>query len=252
MAGKRERIAIRRIDNLAARQVTFSKRRRGLFKKAEELSILCDAEVGLVVFSATGKLFHFASSSMKQIIDRYDSHSKTLQRSQVPSQPAEDDAACARLREELAEASLKLRQMRGDELHRLNVQQLQELEKNLESGLSSVLKTKSQKIIDEINGLERKASTRMQLIEENARLKEQVKSMLSFALSSNLLFPVKSHLNDPLKLEVSRMARLEMQAGADSEVVYEEGQSSESVTNTSYPRAPVDNDDSSDTSLRLG
>jgi len=61
MAGKRERIAIRRIDNLAARQVTFSKRRRGLFKKAEELSILCDAEVGLV-FSATGKLFHFASS----------------------------------------------------------------------------------------------------------------------------------------------------------------------------------------------
>jgi len=62
MAGKRERIAIRRIDNLAARQVTFSKRRRGLFKKAEELSILCDAEVGLVVFSATGKLFHFAST----------------------------------------------------------------------------------------------------------------------------------------------------------------------------------------------
>lgn len=62
MAGKRERIAIRRIDNLAARQVTFSKRRRGLFKKAEELSILCDAEVGLVVFSATGKLFNFASS----------------------------------------------------------------------------------------------------------------------------------------------------------------------------------------------
>ncbi len=60
--GKRERIAIRRIDNLAARQVTFSKRRRGLFKKAEELSILCDAEVGLVVFSATGKLFQFAST----------------------------------------------------------------------------------------------------------------------------------------------------------------------------------------------
>ncbi|EAZ25859.1 hypothetical protein OsJ_09699 [Oryza sativa Japonica Group] len=63
--GKRERIAIRRIDNLAARQVTFSKRRRGLFKKAEELSILCDAEVGLVVFSATGKLFQFASTRIR-------------------------------------------------------------------------------------------------------------------------------------------------------------------------------------------
>ncbi|CAL4929469.1 unnamed protein product [Urochloa decumbens] len=223
-AGKRERIAIRRIENLAARQVTFSKRRRGLFKKAEELSILCDAEVGLVVFSATGKLFHFASTSMKQIIDRYDSHSKTLQKSEAPSQLQShvDDSACAKLREELAEASLKLRQMRGEELQRLSVQQLQELEKTLESGLGSVLKTKSQKISDEINGLERK---RMLLIEENSRLKEQV----------------------------TRMARMEMQLGADSEVVYEEGQSSESVTNTSYPRPPADTDDGgSDTSLRLG
>jgi hypothetical protein len=50
------------------------------------------------------------------------------------------------------------------------------------------------------------------------------------------------------------MARMEMQQlGADSEVVYEEGQSSESVTNTSYPRPPADTDDGgSDTSLRLG
>ncbi|KAG0552468.1 hypothetical protein BDA96_01G510000 [Sorghum bicolor] len=173
MAGKRERIAIRRIDNLAARQVTFSKRRRGLFKKAEELSILCDAEVGLVVFSATGKLFHFASTSMKQVIDRYDSHSKNLQKSEAPSQLQShiDDGTCARLKQELAETSLKLRQMRGEELQRLSVQQLQELEKTLESGLGSVLKTKSQKILDEISGLERK---RMELIEENSRLKEQV------------------------------------------------------------------------------
>jgi len=224
--GKRERIAIRRIDNLAARQVTFSKRRRGLFKKAEELSILCDAEVGLVVFSATGKLFHFASSSMKQVIDRYDSHSKTLQRSEPQSSQLQshmDDGTCARLKEELAETSLKLRQMRGEELQRLSVQQLQELEKTLESGLGSVLKTKSQKILDEISGLERK---RTQLIEENSRLKEQ--------------------------LQVTRMSRMETQLGADPEFVYEEGQSSESVTNTSYPRPSTDTDDCSDTSLRLG
>nr|ASZ79987.1 MADS47 [Bambusa oldhamii] len=223
MAGKRERILIRRIDNLAARQVTFSKRRRGVFKKAEELSILCDAEVGLVVFSATGKLFQFASSSMKQTIDRYNSHSKTLQKADEPSQLDlhAEDSTCARPREELAEASLRLRQMRGEELHRLNFQQLQELEKSLESGLGSVLKIKSQKILDEINGLERK---RMQLIEENSKLKEQV----------------------------SRMSKVEMQLGADPEVVYEEGQSSESVTNTSYPCAPLDTEYSSDTSLRLG
>ncbi|KAK7845736.1 mads-box protein agl24 [Quercus suber] len=58
----REKIKIKKIDNVTARQVTFSKRRRGLIKKAEELSVLCDAEVALIIFSATGKLFEFSSS----------------------------------------------------------------------------------------------------------------------------------------------------------------------------------------------
>ncbi|MQL87236.1 hypothetical protein Taro_019778 [Colocasia esculenta] len=58
----REKIQIRKIDNTTARQVTFSKRRRGLFKKAEELAILCDAQVGLIIFSSTGKLFEYSST----------------------------------------------------------------------------------------------------------------------------------------------------------------------------------------------
>jgi hypothetical protein len=58
----REKIKIKKIDNVTARQVTFSKRRRGLFKKAEELSVLCDAEVAVIIFSATGKLFEYSSS----------------------------------------------------------------------------------------------------------------------------------------------------------------------------------------------
>uniref|UniRef100_A0A0E0CR16 MADS-box domain-containing protein n=1 Tax=Oryza meridionalis TaxID=40149 RepID=A0A0E0CR16_9ORYZ len=62
----RGKIVIRRIDNSTSRQVTFSKRRNGLLKKAKELSILCDAEVGLVVFSSTGRLYEF--SSTKQLM----------------------------------------------------------------------------------------------------------------------------------------------------------------------------------------
>ncbi|KAK8508521.1 hypothetical protein V6N11_049266 [Hibiscus sabdariffa] len=58
----RQKIEIKRIVNTAARQVTFSKRRRGLFKKAHELSTLCDAEIALLVFSATGKLFEYSST----------------------------------------------------------------------------------------------------------------------------------------------------------------------------------------------
>ncbi|KAK2982710.1 hypothetical protein RJ640_002388 [Escallonia rubra] len=58
----RGKTQIRRIENASSRQVTFSKRRSGLLKKAFELSVLCDAEVALIVFSPTGKLYEFASS----------------------------------------------------------------------------------------------------------------------------------------------------------------------------------------------
>ncbi|KAI9097963.1 hypothetical protein K1719_025734 [Acacia pycnantha] len=58
----RGKIVIRRIDNSSSRQVTFSKRRNGLLKKAKELAILCDAEVGVIIFSSTGKLYDFAST----------------------------------------------------------------------------------------------------------------------------------------------------------------------------------------------
>ncbi|GLJ26991.1 hypothetical protein SUGI_0528850 [Cryptomeria japonica] len=68
----RGKIQIKRIENPSNRQVTFSKRRVGLFKKAQELSILCSADVGLVVFSSNGKLFtQPESSNLEQILERY-------------------------------------------------------------------------------------------------------------------------------------------------------------------------------------
>lgn len=58
----RGKIVIERIDNSTSRQVTFSKRRKGLLKKSKELAILCDAEVGVIIFSSTSKLYEYSSS----------------------------------------------------------------------------------------------------------------------------------------------------------------------------------------------
>ncbi|KAF7825968.1 MADS-box protein SOC1-like [Senna tora] len=58
----RGKTQMRRIENATSRQVTFSKRRNGLLKKAFELSVLCDAEVALIIFSPRGKLYEFAST----------------------------------------------------------------------------------------------------------------------------------------------------------------------------------------------
>ncbi|RXH94978.1 hypothetical protein DVH24_024662 [Malus domestica] len=70
----RGKIEIKRIENDTSRQVTFSKRRNGLFKKAFELSVLCDAEVAVITFSQKGRIYEFSSSDMHQTIERYLKH----------------------------------------------------------------------------------------------------------------------------------------------------------------------------------
>ncbi|RRT76878.1 hypothetical protein B296_00013078, partial [Ensete ventricosum] len=58
----RGKIEIKRIENTTNRQVTFCKRRNGLLKKAYELSVLCDADVALIVFSTRGRLYEYATN----------------------------------------------------------------------------------------------------------------------------------------------------------------------------------------------
>ncbi|KAF0933112.1 hypothetical protein E2562_013847 [Oryza meyeriana var. granulata] len=220
----RERREIKRIESAAARQVTFSKRRRGLFKKAEELSVLCDADVALIVFSSTGKLSHFASSSMNEIIDKYSTHSNNLGKAEQPSLDLNlEHSKYANLNEQLAEASLRLRQMRGEELEGLSIDELQQLEKNLEAGLHRVMLTKDQQFMAQISELQRKSS---QLAEENMQLRSQV----------------------------SQISPAEKQVADTENFVTEEGQSSESVMTALHSGSSQsqDNDDGSDVSLKLG
>jgi len=69
---------MKRIENATSRQVTFSKRRNGLLKKAFELSVLCDAEVALIVISPRGKLYEFASASVQKTIERYRTYTRIM------------------------------------------------------------------------------------------------------------------------------------------------------------------------------
>ncbi|OAY23192.1 MADS-box protein JOINTLESS [Manihot esculenta] len=221
----REKIKIKKIDNITARQVTFSKRRRGLFKKAQELSVLCDAEVALIIFSATGKLFEYCSSSMRETLARYYLHSNKLDKLDRPSLELElQNSNRMLLSKEVAEKTHQLRQMRGEDLQGLNIEELQQLEKMLEVGLSRVLETKGDKIMNEISALEKKGAL---LLEENKQLKEKMMTLCKG--------------KRPVILE------------SDVAIQQEEGVSSESATNVcSCSSGPPLEDDSSDTSLKLG
>ncbi|KAL5777657.1 hypothetical protein ACOSP7_010583 [Xanthoceras sorbifolium] len=68
----RVKLQIKRIENTTNRQVTFSKRRNGLIKKAYELSVLCDVDVALIMFSPSGRLSLFSGNkSIEDILARY-------------------------------------------------------------------------------------------------------------------------------------------------------------------------------------
>ncbi|XP_062183863.1 MADS-box transcription factor 25-like [Phragmites australis] len=169
----RGKIAIQRIENRTNRQVTFSKRRSGLMKKARELAILCDADVGLIVFSCTGRLYEFCSSSMKSIIERY--------------QEAREDNNCrllnpiseakfwqrevATLRQQVQNLQHNNRQLLGEELSGLAVRDLQFLQSQVEMSLQSVRNKKEQLLAEEIMQLNQKGLVHQK---ENIELKKEV------------------------------------------------------------------------------
>uniref|UniRef100_A0A0D6R3F9 MADS-box transcription factor n=1 Tax=Araucaria cunninghamii TaxID=56994 RepID=A0A0D6R3F9_ARACU len=162
----RGKTQMKRIENATSRQVTFSKRRNGLLKKAYELSVLCDAEVGLIIFSPRGKLYEFASASMQKMIERYQ---KYAQESNTNSKTSEQDAQY--LKQEIANMGQKIemlestqRKMLGEGLGSCTVKELSHLENQVERGLQQIRARKNEILTKTIEQLQRKEQT---LTEEN-------------------------------------------------------------------------------------
>lgn len=178
MAGEKRKI--NRIANASARQVTFAKRRRGLFKKAQELSILCEADVALLVFSSTGKLYQYSSSSMKTILDQYILYSRSIQKDGKPN--LEESHDIQKIKQQIKDISQNLRKLRGKELEGLSVKDLEQLEEQLDMGLSSVRSRKDEYLIMEINELQQKGT---RILKENTDLRRQLKERYGLHMENN-------------------------------------------------------------------
>ncbi|KAK2399920.1 protein TRANSPARENT TESTA [Trifolium repens] len=170
----RGKIEIKRIQNTTTRQVTFSKRRTGLIKKTHELSVLCEAKIGLIIFSSTGKLFQYCSEpySMDQIIEKYhrssgkrimvehDDHHINHQREEMLND-------MAMLRQESHRIELGIQRYLGADMNGFKFDDLVKLEEELEISLAKVRNRQIELLQQQIQNLRVKERI---LEEENINL----------------------------------------------------------------------------------
>ncbi|KAM6584924.1 hypothetical protein CsatB_011926 [Cannabis sativa] len=153
----RGRVELKRIENKINRQVTFSKRRNGLLKKAYELSVLCDAEVALIVFSSRGKLYEFGSAGITKTLERYQRCSFTPHdNSSVERETQSWYHEITKLKTKYESLERTQRHLLGEDLGPLNVKELQNLEKQLEGSLAQVRQKKMQIMIEQMEDLRKK------------------------------------------------------------------------------------------------
>ncbi|RXH67685.1 hypothetical protein DVH24_027832 [Malus domestica] len=165
----RGKIEIKRIENTTNRQVTFCKRRNGLLKKAYELSVLCDAEVALIVFSNRGRLYEYANNSVRATIDRYKKACADPTNSGSVSEANTQEAS--KLRRQIREIQNSNRHILGEALSSLNAKELKNLEGRLEKGISRIRSKKETELQHHNNFLRAK-------IAENEREEQQHTHMM--------------------------------------------------------------------------
>ncbi|XWS37744.1 hypothetical protein CRYUN_Cryun19dG0071300 [Craigia yunnanensis] len=154
----RGKIQMKQIENATNRQVTFSKRRNGLLKKAYELSVLCDAEVAAIIFSQKGRLYEFSSSGMQKTIERYHKYIKEVQTDKPEmerhTQQLKLEAANMVRKIELLEVSR--RKLLGQGLGSCSIEELQEVQSQLERSLRNIKARKGHLFKEQIEQLKAK------------------------------------------------------------------------------------------------
>ncbi|XP_062187134.1 MADS-box transcription factor 21-like [Phragmites australis] len=170
----RGKIEIKRIENTTSRQVTFCKRRNGLLKKAYELSILCDAEIALIVFSGRGRLYEYSNNSVRSTIERY----KKASASTSGSAPVIDvnshqyfQQEAEKLRQQIQTLQNSNRHLMGDSTGNMSAKELKNLESRLERGISRIRSKKHELLLAEIEYVQKREAD---LQNENTFLRAKI------------------------------------------------------------------------------
>ncbi|KAK9080133.1 hypothetical protein SSX86_001808 [Deinandra increscens subsp. villosa] len=187
----RGKIEVKRIENNTTRQVTFSKRRSGLLKKTHELSVLCDAQIGLIVFSSKGKLYEYTTHplSMTEIIDKY--LKATGSRIHQPNSQERMNSELTRMKKETMNLQLSLQRYKGDDLNSIQLEELNQLEQQLEYSVQKVRARKHLLLQQQVDNLQR---TEKVLEKENEEMYKWVSVMWIKLIKICIFFGI-NHFN---------------------------------------------------------
>lgn len=137
----RGKIEIKQIENSTNRQVTYSKRRNGIFKKAKELTVLCDAKISIIMLSSTRKYHEYTSpnTTTKKMIDQYQS---TLGVDIWSTHYEKMQENLKRLKEINNKLRREIRQRTGEDMSGLNLQELCHLQENISEAVAEIRERK--------------------------------------------------------------------------------------------------------------
>ncbi|GMY07878.1 agamous-like MADS-box protein AGL12 [Fagus crenata] len=154
----RGKVQLKRIENPVHRQVTFCKRRAGLLKKAKELSVLCEAEIGVIIFSAHGKLYELSTNgTMQGLMEKYMKSNRGDQPDpDIETQTLDAKEEINMLKQEIEILQKGLRYMFGGGVGTMTLDELDVLEKHLEIWICNVRSTKMNIMFQEIQHLRNK------------------------------------------------------------------------------------------------
>nr|XP_051191287.1 MADS-box transcription factor 20-like isoform X2 [Lolium perenne] len=181
----RGKVQLRRIENNVSRQVTFSKRRSGLLKKAHEIAVLCDADVAVIVFSAKGRLYEYsAHTSMERILERYERFS--LSKGNMVEEFTDLEGSMnydhIKLTSRIEALQKSRRNLMGEQLDSLTAREVQQLEQQIGNALRNIRLKKNHLLTNSIGELQNKE--RM-LMEQNKILEKEKAEVLEASLHKN-------------------------------------------------------------------
>ncbi|GAB2290887.1 MADS-box transcription factor [Dionaea muscipula] len=238
----RGKVELKRIEKKSSRQVTFSKRRAGLIKKARELSVLCDAEIALIIFNSLGKCTEFTSLGPGHITETLKKYQQRINSNPHPDEAAAIEAQnwnieASKLKEQYESLKVKQRHLLGEDLGPLSVKELQKLESRIEVALAQTRQRKAQLLNEEMDALRRKER---QLGDINKELKLKISDGMQAPWSLNGASSSDLSLQLPYQLQIGYKHEPVLEIGYHNfNLAPDEGPSSSSRTiaagTSSYP-----------------